>query len=51
MDTATSDEDLNKVPLNEAIPPSDRDTMVDPRLKDYPIPLVAKTVSLDNDPT
>lgn len=44
-------EDVNKVPLGEGIRPGDQDTVVDPRLKDYPIPLVAKCVSLENDPT
>lgn len=40
-----------EVPLNKAIVASDDDEFVDPRLKDYPIPLVAKTVGLENDPT
>lgn len=31
--------------------PNDDDEFIDPRLKDYPIPLVAKTVDLHNDPT
>ncbi|KAK5129138.1 hypothetical protein LTR08_003803 [Meristemomyces frigidus] len=31
--------------------PDDNDEFIDPRLKDYPIPLVAKTVDLHNDPT
>ncbi|KAL9111260.1 MAG: hypothetical protein Q9227_004338 [Pyrenula ochraceoflavens] len=46
-----STEDINKVPLGEGIRPGDQDTVVDPRLQDYPIPLVAKCVSLENDPT
>ena len=46
-----STEDINKVPLGEGIRPGDHDTVVDPRLKDYLIPLVAKCVSLENDPT
>jgi hypothetical protein len=29
--------------------PDDGDEVIDPRLKDYPVPLVAKTVSLHND--
>ena len=29
--------------------PDDSDEVIDPRLKDYPIPLVAKTVDLHND--
>lgn len=36
---------------NEIYVPGDDDEVVDPRLKDYPIPLVAKTVDLHNDPT
>lgn len=51
IDATMSEENFNKVPLGEGIPPGDHDTVVDPRLKDYPIPLVAKTVSLENDPT
>lgn len=31
--------------------PEENDIVIDPRLKDYPIPLVAKTVDLHNDPT
>ncbi|KXS99658.1 hypothetical protein AC578_9918 [Pseudocercospora eumusae] len=31
--------------------PRDDEEFIDPRLKDYPIPLVAKTVDLHNDPT
>ena len=31
--------------------PDDNDLFIDPRLADYPIPLVAKTVDLHNDPT
>ncbi|KAL6364169.1 hypothetical protein LRP88_02085 [Fusarium phalaenopsidis] len=33
------------------VPDDDHDEFVDPRLKDYPVPVVAKTVSLYNDPT
>jgi hypothetical protein len=33
------------------VPDDDHDEFVDPRLKDYPVPVVAKTVSLHNDPT
>ncbi|KAF2717787.1 isp4 protein [Polychaeton citri CBS 116435] len=31
--------------------PDEYDEFIDPRLKDYPVPLVAKTVDLNNDPT
>lgn len=31
--------------------PDDNEIFIDPRLADYPIPLVAKTVDLHNDPT
>lgn len=31
--------------------PTDDEEFIDPRLKDYPVPLVAKTVDLHNDPT
>jgi hypothetical protein len=41
----------NDVPLGEGIVPEEDDVLIDPRLKDYPIPLVAKTVDLRNDPT
>jgi hypothetical protein len=41
----------NDVPLGEGIVPEDEDIFIDPRLKDYPISLVAKTVDLKNDPT
>ena len=40
-----------EVPVGEGIVPDDNDEFIDPRLKDYPIPLVAKTVDLRNDPT
>lgn len=49
--TTLSDEDSYNIPLQEAIPPGEHDVVVDPRLKGYPVPLVAKTVSLENDPT
>lgn len=39
------------VPLGEGIVPTDQDEFIDPRLKNYPIPLVAKTVDLRNDPS
>ena len=39
------------VPIGEGIVPDDDDEFIDPRLKDYAIPLVAKTVDLRNDPT
>lgn len=31
--------------------PDDHDEVIDPRLKDYPVPMVARTVHLHNDPT
>lgn len=37
--------------LAEVVVPDDHDEFIDPRLRDYPIPLVAKTVALHNDPT
>ena len=43
--------DVDTVPLGSAVVPEDEDEYADPRLKDYPIPLVAKCVSLQNDPT
>lgn len=42
---------VSDVPLGEGIVPDDDDEFIDPRLKDYPIALVAKTVDLRNDPT
>lgn len=36
---------------DEIYVPGDSEEVIDPRLKDYPIPLVAKTVDLHNDPT
>jgi hypothetical protein len=42
--------EFKEIPLNQAIAPSEDDEFVDPRLKNYPIPLVAKVVSLENDP-
>ena len=42
---------VEQVPLGEGIIPDDDDVVIDPRLKDYPIPLVARTVDLKNDPT
>ena len=44
------DADFKDVPLGEGIKPKEDDEFVDPRLENYPIPLVAKTVSLKNDP-
>lgn len=35
----------------EVVIPNEDAELIDPRLKDYPIPLVAKTVDLHNDPT
>ncbi|RBA11793.1 oligopeptide transporter 6 [Fusarium proliferatum] len=34
-----------------AFVPDEDDDLIDPRLKDYPVPLVAKTVPLHNDPS
>jgi hypothetical protein len=31
--------------------PDENDDLIDPRLRDYPVPLVAKTVPLHNDPS
>jgi hypothetical protein len=39
------------VPLGEGIVPEETDKFIDPRLENYPIPEVAKTVNLMNDPT
>lgn len=36
---------------NDAYIPNDDEEFIDPRLSDYPIPLVAKTVDLHNDET
>ena len=46
-----SSEDYSEVPLSKGIAPSEDDEVVDPCLKDYEIPLVAKCVGLQNDPT
>ncbi|KAH9817762.1 OPT oligopeptide transporter protein [Teratosphaeria destructans] len=35
----------------EIVIPDEQDAFIDPRLKDYPVPLVAKTVDLHNDAT
>jgi hypothetical protein len=43
--------DYKDVPLGEGIVPDDNDEFIDPRLVNYPIPEVAKTVDLRNDPT
>ncbi|OJJ49109.1 hypothetical protein ASPZODRAFT_13846 [Penicilliopsis zonata CBS 506.65] len=43
--------DFSDVPLGQGIAPDSDDVYVDPRLKNYPIELVAKTVDLKNDPT
>jgi hypothetical protein len=40
------DEDTRKIYV-----PNDDEEFIDPRLNDYPIPLVAKTVDLHNDDT
>lgn len=48
-------EDSSSVELDEESKeryiPSDDEEFIDPRLSDYPIPLVAKTVDLHNDET
>lgn len=46
--SATYSDELD--PLKIVIP-DDNDEFIDPRLKDYPIPQVAKTVDLHNDDT
>lgn len=38
-------------PQKVTVVPDEDDEFIDPRLKNYPIPLVAKTVDLHNDPT
>lgn len=47
----TSSQSLGEVNGAETYIPDDSEEYIDPRLKDYPIPLVAKTVDLHNDPT
>lgn len=42
---------VEDVDMGEVVVPHDDAEFIDPRLKDYPIPLVAKTVDLHNDPT
>lgn len=42
---------LKDSPQGKIYIPDDNDEFIDPRLKDYPIPLVAKTVDLSNDDT
>lgn len=39
------------IPADKPFVPDENDEVIDPRLKDYPIPLVAKTVDLYNDET
>jgi hypothetical protein len=39
------------VTLGEGIVPEEHDKFIDPRLENYPVPKVAKTVDLRNDPT
>ena len=45
---SNSQENIN---VEKVVLPEDEDAFIDPRLKNYPVPLVAKTVSLHNDPT
>lgn len=40
-----------EVDMAEVVIPDDDDEFIDPRLKDYPVPLVAKTVDLHDGPT
>lgn len=42
---------LKDTPQGKIYIPDDKDEFIDPRLKNYPIPLVAKTVDLHNDDT
>jgi hypothetical protein len=43
--------ELSESDEDDPYTPCDSDNFIDPRLKDYPIPLVAKTVDLQNDST
>jgi hypothetical protein len=48
---ASPTDEYKDIPLKQALAPGEDDEVVDPRLKNYPIPLVAKSVGLANDPT
>jgi hypothetical protein len=48
---AVDSNDFSDIPDDKIIIPEENDVVIDPRLKDYPIPLVARTVDLHNDPT
>lgn len=48
---AIDSNDFQDISDEKLIVPGENDVFIDPRLKDYPIPLVAKTVDLHNDPT
>lgn len=48
---AEKDVAFAEIPIGEGVIPDDKDHFIDPRLKDYSVPLVAKTVDLHNDPT
>ncbi|KAF7956268.1 hypothetical protein EAE96_005188 [Botrytis aclada] len=48
---AIDSNDFQDISDEKIIIPGEDDALIDPRLKDYPIPLVAKTVDLHNDPT
>ncbi|KAF8856294.1 OPT superfamily oligopeptide transporter [Acephala macrosclerotiorum] len=43
--------DYDDLSTDKIYVPGEDEEFIDPRLKDYPIPLVAKTVDLHNDPT
>ena len=43
--------DFEDISSEKIVIPGENDICIDPRLKDYPIPLVARTVDLHNDPT
>lgn len=43
--------DITVDSVGEVYVPIDSDEVIDPRLRDYPIPLLAKTVDLHNDPS
>ena len=42
---------IGEVNSGEPFIPDDHDDLIDPRLRGYPVPLVAKTVPLYNDPS
>lgn len=48
---AVDSDGFNDIPEDKVFIPGEDDVFIDPRLNDYPIPLVAKTVDLHNDPT